>query len=153
MYEGGVRVPFAIRWPAALPSGKIVDAPVISMDIFPTALAAAGATHSGKPLDGVNLLPFLQGKAPAPERALYWRTFGGVDGAVREGRWKWVKRGNGGVGELYDLGADHQEQNDLAAARPAEAKRLETLWTQWSGQMAKPAWLDHIFDRERLGHK
>ncbi|MBL8211555.1 MAG: sulfatase-like hydrolase/transferase [Bryobacterales bacterium] len=153
VYEGGVRVPFALRWPAAVAGGRMVEDPVICMDIFPTALAAAGAKHTGKALDGVNLLPWLQGKAAAPRRPLYWRMFGGVEGAVRDGQMKWVKPGAGKAPELYDLASDKEEKNNLAGVRPEEAARLEKLWGKWSGEMAAPAWLDHIFDKERLGHK
>ncbi len=153
VYEGGVRVPFVMRWPAAVAGGRTVEDPVICMDIFPTALAAAGATHAGKALDGLNLLPFLQAKAAAPRRPLYWRMFGGVEGAVRDGRMKWVKPGAGKQPELYDLISDREEKNDLAASRPEEAARLEKLWTKWSREMAPPAWLDHIFDKERLSHE
>lgn len=150
LYEGGVRVPFVVRWPGSPLNGKTSDAPVTSLDILPTALAAAGVKPRARALDGVNLLPSLEGKAPfAMERSLYWRTFGGAGAALRDGNLKWVREVGRGA-ELYDLASDPSEKNNLAAARPEEARRLQAKWETWSAQMAKPAWLDHIFDKERL---
>src|SRR5438105_7810472 len=73
--EGGVRVPFVVRWPGRLPAGKTYDSPVIQLDILPTALAAAGASAKVESnLDGVDLLPYLGGqKTTGPHEMLYWR--------------------------------------------------------------------------------
>ena len=150
LYEGGVRVPFVVRWPGSPLMGKTSDAPVTSLDVLPTALTAAGVKPRARTLDGVNLLPALEGKSPfAVDRSLYWRTFGGAGAAMRDGNLKWVRDVGRGA-ELYDLASDPAEKNNLAAARPEEARRLQDKWERWSAQMAKPAWLDHIFDRERL---
>ena len=75
-WEGGVRVPFAMKWPAVLPKGKVLADPVISLDIMPTALAAAGiASPPGQPLDGVDLVPYASGKtAGRPHEVLYWKS-------------------------------------------------------------------------------
>ncbi|MBM3795237.1 MAG: sulfatase [Acidobacteria bacterium] len=119
VYEGGIRVPFVVRFPGRVPAGAAVDTPVISMDIFTTSLAAAGIpVDRSKPIDGVNLLE------PVPARALHWRMFGGDEGAIRDGVPKWVRRGANRPPELYDLAADPGEKNDLAAERPADAARL-----------------------------
>lgn len=138
VYEGGVRVPFVARWTGKLPAGTRYEHPVSSIDIFPTACAAAGvAVPKEKPLDGVNLLPFLNGrrKTAAHER-LFWRTGGGVLYAVREGNWKLVVRE--GRKELYDLGADVSESNDLAAAKPEVVRRLDAARLDWDRQLMKP---------------
>jgi arylsulfatase A-like enzyme len=147
--EGGIRVPFAVRWPGHLPAGTVYDRPVIQLDILPTALAAAGA--EAKPewhLDGVNLLPHLGGeKSPPPHEVLYWRL--GAQTAVRVGDWKLVRydttadgeRGGGvTAARLYHLAEDVGEAHDLAAKEPDRAKELEEVWRKWSAQMAKPLW-------------
>src|SRR5206468_147025 len=112
VYEGGIRVPFIVRWPGQLTPGKKYDHPVISLDIFPTAAAAAGVTLKPslrEKLDGVNLLPHLQGKAGGPpHERLFWRTGGGQLFAVRENRYKLVKL-PGASPQLYDLDADIAE--------------------------------------------
>ena len=148
VYEGGIRVPFAVRFPGRVPAGAVVDTPVISMDIFTTSLAAAGLpVDRSKPIDGVNLLE------PVPTRALHWRMFGGDEGAIRDGSMKWVKPGANRTPELYDLAADPGEKNNLAAARPADAARMAAAWNAWSRQMAEPRWLDHLYHREKLAGK
>src|SRR6476659_2325265 len=74
LWEGGIRVPCLMRWPAKLPKGKLVNQPSITMDLTATFLAAAGASPpSGRYLDGINLLPILTGQQPPQERTFYWR--------------------------------------------------------------------------------
>lgn len=151
LYEGGIRVPFVVRWPGGLPSGKTVSAPIISLDIFTTSLAAAGVAPKAKIVDGANLLPYLQGKSSVPpHERLYWRTFGGYGAAIREGSLKWTRPANDAPGELYDMTADPGEKNNIAASRPKDVERLQSAWNEWSSQMAKPLWLDHIFHKEQL---
>ena len=152
LYEGGIRVPFVIHWQGHLPSGKVVADPVISLDIFPTALAAAGIpVPKDRKIDGVNLLPYLEGRASSPpHRDLYWRTFGGVNFAMREGRYKLVRNGKSAP-ELYDLDADIGETNDLAAKEPQTVARLDASLKRWNGELVKPLWPDHIFDKHDAG--
>jgi Arylsulfatase A and related enzymes len=74
-YEGGIRVPFAVQWKKQIPAGKKYDHPVISLDIFATAAALAKVTPKN-PIDGKNLIPFVQGKEKsAPHDYLFWRNF------------------------------------------------------------------------------
>jgi arylsulfatase A-like enzyme len=137
-YEGGIRVPFLICWPAQLKPGEW-QAPVTSLDILPTALAAAGAAAAdGKAFDGINLLPLLKGEAPAPAfRDLFWCS-GSDEGwwAVRSGDWKLV--GEKGRLSLFDLARDVSEANDLAAKMPEKVAELTRLHDAWLAQMAKP---------------
>ena len=84
LFEGGIRVPFSITWPRGIPAGKTFDQPVTALDIFPTVLAATGVAAPDKQLDGVNLLPFLNGESnDAPHETLYWRYSDGAGYAVR----------------------------------------------------------------------
>src|SRR5262249_11739748 len=86
--EGGIRVPFVVRWRAKLPRGTTYDEPVCSIDLFPTACAAGGvAVPAHLKLDGVDLLPYLAGRAKGqPHERLLWRAGGGKTYAVRQGR-------------------------------------------------------------------
>jgi arylsulfatase A-like enzyme len=139
LFEGGVRVPFVVAWKGKLPAGKTYDLPVISLDIHTTALAAAGKeVERDWKLDGVNLLPYLQGKnAQPPHETLYWRF--GNQLAVRKGDWKLV-RVDGPELQLYNLAKDIGEQNDLAATEPDRVRELKTAWDAWNSQLVSPLW-------------
>jgi arylsulfatase A-like enzyme len=146
-YEGGVRVPFLVCWPAQLKPGEW-SSPVSALDILPTALAAAGvnvgatsvAGDSAKAeatLDGINLLPLLKGAAEPQPRDLFWCS-GSDEGwwAVRSGDWKLV--GEKGKIGLFDLSKDVSEANDLSAQAPDKVAKLTQLHDAWLAQMAKP---------------
>lgn len=139
VWEGGVRVPLVMHWPARLPAGKVYDKPVVSLDIAATTLAAAGAKASEKnPLDGVDLVPFVTGKDDGvPHEAIYWRY--GEQSAIRSGNWKLVKMPNAEP-QLYDLAADISESHDLAGAQPERVKALQETWGRWNAQLAEPLW-------------
>jgi arylsulfatase A-like enzyme len=147
-WEGGIRIPFGMKWPGHLPAGKVYDNPVISLDVFPTACAAAGAeTPKGVKLDGVNLLPFLGAtgmSSPSeskPHEALFWR-FGAPKWAVRDGDYKLVHMGKNGTAQLFDLSKDVGEQKDLSTEKPEIAKKLQAKFDEWNGQLEKPRWKD-----------
>ncbi len=130
LYEGGVRVPFLVSWPAKIKPG-IYEKPVIALDFLPTSLAAAGE-EVPKDLDGVNLLPFLTGEASGvPHETLFWRS-GGFDGkhSVRRGDWKLVSEGSKAP-ELFDLGADVGEAKDLAREKPEVVGELVAAIREW----------------------
>jgi arylsulfatase A-like enzyme len=139
VWEGGIRVPFIVQWKGHLPSGKVYDQPVISLDIHPTALAAGGIKPPvDAKLDGLDLMPYLAGnKTGAPHDALFWRF--GAQSAVRKGNFKLVKL-NQSAPQLFDLAADIGEKNDLASQKADVAKSLETTLKQWDSQLAKPLW-------------
>ncbi len=138
-YEGGVRVPFIVSWPAKLKGGTTCDVPLMSIDILPTALAAAGAERIGKlPLDGRNIFPALAGKADRIHEQLYWSSAGGKGAwAIRSGKWKLV--GLKDKLELFDLEEDKGESNDLSGKNPAQVGKLKTLHDAWLDKMAEPA--------------
>jgi arylsulfatase A-like enzyme len=139
--EGGIHVPFAMKWPGRIAAGSTFDSPVISLDIHSTALrAAGGAPPKEKPLDGVDLLPFVSGAAKgAPHDALYWRF--GEQRAIRHGDWKLLSLGGPGAAwELYNLKTDVSERNNLASAQPELVQQLRARFETWNAQMQPPAW-------------
>ncbi len=139
VWEGGIRIPFLIQWKGKLPGGKVYDQPVISLDIGATAAAAAGAAHGGgKPIDGVNLLPFVLGEAKQPpHETLYWRF--GQQHAIRQGNYKLLQR-NKQPQELYDLAADPGEQHDLAGEKREIVDQLNKSYSVWNAELAAPLW-------------
>jgi arylsulfatase A-like enzyme len=144
LYEGGIRIPFMMRWPGHLPAGRTYDEPVSSCDLFPTALAAAGVVAANpRPLDGVDLLPFLRsgGQGP-PHESLYWRY--NRSKALRQGDWKIVQQVAPRDGEkpwqLFNLKSDIAEANDLADAEPARRQQLVAVWERLNGEMVAPLW-------------
>lgn len=142
LWEGGIRVTWLAQWKGRIPAGRVLDTPVIQLDILPTALAAAGGTPQPEwKLDGTNLLPLLEGKTDKLDRdALYWRF--GVQYAVRQGDWKLVKAGLSQPVQLFNLKDDRNEKNDLAAAQPEKAKSLQALWDAWNAHNLPPRWED-----------
>ncbi len=136
-YEGGIRVPLLVRWPAAVPAGAVSDEPVTSVDYFPTVLEAVGVeADSERELDGVSILPHLRGEeaAEGPGRPLLWH-FPHYRGTVtpysivRLGDWKLIKRHEAPSFELYNLSEDLAEERDLAATHPQRVKRMDALLT------------------------
>ena len=136
--EGGFRVPFAIQWPGHLKGGVVSDQVISSLDLFPTAVALAGAEPpKDRVLDGVNLIPFLtKQRTASPHEVLCWRN--GANGAVRKGNWKLFKAGDRYW--LYDLSKDVGEHLDLAAANPEIVKQLKNEFAKWEQQMKQPLW-------------
>ena len=140
--EGGIREPFMMQWKGKLPAGKIYDKPVISLDIFPTALAAAGSdAPKGVKFDGVNLLPFLTGQSDdAPHDKLFWRF--GPQWAIRDGNYKLRRAEDESTAKLFDLSTDIAEKTDLTKDHPEIVKRLQGEFDEWNAQLEKPRWRD-----------
>jgi arylsulfatase A-like enzyme len=151
MYEGGIRVPFMVQWPGRLKAARTYDKPVISLDILPTAAAAAGAElPSGRKLDGVNLLPYLSGeKRQLPHEALFWRS--GQNHAARKGDWKLVKMGD--KTGLYNLASDIGEKKDLKAEKPDVLKDMQDAYERWDSQMIEPVWTRQRRQRKTIKKK
>jgi len=137
-FEGGVRVPFCMTWPSHVPRGKTYDMPVSSLDIFPTAVAAAGVElPTDRPRDGVDLAPYLNGSGHSrPHDTLFWRN--GPNWAIRKEDWKLFSAG--GHHWLFDLSADIGEMKNLAAKRPELVKQIIDIHHQWNRQMIAPVW-------------
>jgi arylsulfatase A-like enzyme len=138
VFEGGIRVPFIVRWAGRVPSGLEYAEPVIQLDVFPTVLAAAGVSLPGdREIDGVDLLPHLDGTSTAPPHAtLFWRY--GAPSAVRKGGWKLVKDGPG-PSQLFDIAVDVAESTDLAPSMPEVVSELESELADWQAQHVPPA--------------
>lgn len=150
VWEGGIRVTWMAQWKSTIPGNRVVNDPVIQLDVLPTALAAANvvaasaAKDSAKAettLDGVNLLPLLKGETDklAP-RELYFRF--GVQHAVRQGDWKLVKASKDMEPLLVNLTTDPGEQIDLSAENPAKKAELTALFDKWNASMQPPRWED-----------
>lgn len=140
LYEGGIRVPFFAVYPGHIPAGSTVALPVTSLDVFATASALAGIKpQTDHPLDSVDMLPVLEGKAHRPTHdALYWE-FPGFGAAVASGDLKLIVPKNAAP-QLFDLSKDIAEKDDLAAKRPEDVVRLRALLAQWQAQTVKPLW-------------
>lgn len=138
LFEGGIRVPFTASWPARWPGGTTFDPMVISLDVAATALAAAGASAAAdRPLDGVDLDPYLRGAASGvPHQALFWTTDritgAGVGYAVRTADVKLVRDRLAERPALYDVRADPGEAHDRLPDDPDTAARLAALWNDWN---------------------
>ena len=137
VHEGGIRIPFMAQWKGHLPAGKVYDKPVISLDILPTAVAAAGGRVSAN-VEGVDLIPHLSGqKAGSPHHALYWRYY--KQSAIRMGDWKLARHDEYGT-RLFNLASDPGEQNDLSAHNPDKVKELQAAWDKWNSRNVEPLW-------------
>jgi arylsulfatase A-like enzyme len=146
--EGGVRVPFLVKWPGHVPAGKVYDKPVVQVDILPTALAAADVkVPPNAQLDGIDLLPYLNNtKKDEPHSALYWRF--GDQMAIRQGDWKLVRydpvmdgmKGTATDAKLYNLADDISENKDLIKSEPDKAKALQAAWDEWNKSNVPALW-------------
>ncbi len=131
-YEGGIRVPFLVRWPGKIKPGTISDAPVCSIDVFPTVLDAVGvAPPAGGAIDGLSLLPHMKSAAETPlERdELIWhfphyRHAPGPYSILRKGPWKLIQFDEG-ISELYDLQNDLSEADNLAEKEPERVQAMQ----------------------------
>lgn len=138
LFEGGIRVPLLIAGSTVAKPGTTCDAPVASIDVYPTLLDLAGAKPTpGQTLDGTSLVPLLRGGAALDRRELFWHFPCYVgratpSSAIRSGSLKLIEFfEDGGTVELYDLATDPGEQRNIAAARPDTAKALASRLRTW----------------------
>lgn len=152
--EGGIRVPFLMRWKNHLPAGVVYQEPVISIDASTTAAALAGISTSD--LDGINLMPYLKDLNQKPTRALYWRFM--QQSAVRQGKWKYLRTADTGE-YLFDLSSPQPEAVNLLTQHPAIAQAMHKQLLNWSATLKTPGlptgnlvgsdkyWYDYYFPR------
>lgn len=148
LLEGGVRVPFVVRWPAGLPGGGTYDFPVSALDIFPTVLAAAGATEPLEPgRDGVDLMPHLRGEVDhRPHQKLYWRR--AIAAAIRDGDWKLIRLPDRPP-MLFNLAGDPGEQHDVHARHPDRVRAMMRDLFEWEVGTVHPKWVTAPMWRKR----
>jgi arylsulfatase A-like enzyme len=138
-FEGGVHTPFFARWPRRIPAGSTVLAPVGHVDVFATAVTAAGAPlPSDRPIDGTDLLALARSGATKRDRPLYWRS--GHYRAIRDGDWKLQVSERPEKTWLFDLRNDPHEKTNLADARPDQLRALTAALDAIDRQMVKPTW-------------
>jgi arylsulfatase A-like enzyme len=131
LWEGGIRVPLIMKWPGRIPAGKTESQVGIVMDLTATVLAAGGVTVPAEArLEGINLLPIVEGRSSRVERTLFFRITGTrQQRAVRQGEWKLLL--DAGDLLLFNLRTDIGERTDLAKEHPEIARRLRPLLAEW----------------------
>jgi arylsulfatase A-like enzyme len=134
LMEGGIRVPYVVRWPARTPAGATTDQLAITMDWVPTFFAAAGASaHPDYPSDGISLAKVLADPRAVTDRPLFWRMKHNDQRAMLLGRWKYLK-----VAEheyLFDVVTDERERANLAKRHPDRLAEMRAAWQQWDATM------------------
>jgi arylsulfatase A-like enzyme len=136
LWEGGIHVPGLARWPAALPKGRVSEQVAITMDFTATMLAAAGVKPE-RALDGINLLPILQGKQAPQDRTLCWRIdrAGFRQQAIRMGKWKLVTQPTSVGLLIFDLERDPSERRNLFYEHQEKVNELRDKLAQWDKEM------------------
>ena len=139
LYEGGIRIPWIIRWPGKVRAGTTCSTPVISTDVYPTILEVLALEPTpNQPIDGKSLVPLLIESGEFERDTIYFHypnyafhKKNRLGGAVREGKYKLIKRYGDGELELFDLEDDIGEKENLANRLPAVARRLEIKLENW----------------------
>ena len=145
-FEGGIRVPGIIRWPAVIPAGLVSDEPCLTFDFTASMIQLADAKRSReKPLDGIDIVTHIANRDPQLNRPLYWRKQRGkvVWKATRKGSMKYVAQEtpSNTKEHLFDLATDPRELNDLRDRKQEQFKQLKAAYTQW----------EHTVRRNRRG--
>ncbi|MCG8309254.1 MAG: sulfatase [Cytophagales bacterium] len=158
-YEGGIRVPFFVKWPGVVRAGAVSHAPILGMDIFPTLTEVIDVSIDAD-LDGESLLPILDGRKKALDRALFWhfpaylqmyradRSFDDSHdapywrstpcGVIREGDWKLIEYFESGKTELFNLKNDPGERNEMGSVKPKKKAEMYAKLKKWQQQTAAP---------------
>lgn len=136
LLEGGIRVPFAMRWPAMIAGGRDYTRPISSMDIAGTLASQIGVQiNPDKPLDGVDLIPYLKGeKSGDPQPVLFFRKFDQKQAAMVIGDLKYVDTGEAKL--LFNLRSDEGERVNIAKANAENMAQLAKLFDVWNARMA-----------------
>jgi len=139
-FEGGLKVPFMIRYPAMIGPGTVYDQPVISLDIFVTIASMIGAAlPADRVFDGVDLLPYISGqKAGAPHDRLFWRS--DFNKSVLKNGWKLIINEFDNSVQLYHLPSDTSEKNNQYKVHPELVRELSGEIDRWEEELVKPLW-------------
>jgi N-acetylgalactosamine-6-sulfatase len=140
-YEGGVRVPFILRWPGQVPAGRVDDTSVLSgMDWLPTICRLAGVTINAADFEGEDVAQtWLSGVAHGRSKPLFWKTSApNSDPSMRDGDWKFhgSHRRRGEV-QLYNVAKDPEERRNLADENPQMVKELSARLAAWVATLPK----------------
>ena len=129
LYDGGIRTPMVVRWNGSIRPAQVSDEIWSFWDFLPTAAELAGVKAPAG-IDGISVVPALQGKHLPKREYLYWEFHeGGFSQAVRLGQWKGVRRRTRTAPiELYDITTDPGEAKDMAAANPEVVRRVTELF-------------------------
>lgn len=151
-FEGGLKVPFLMKWKGHIPSGTVFRKPVISLDIFATVAAGLGVPlPADRTYDGVDLMPYLQGEMDkVPHEQLCWRS--DFNKAIRKGEWKYVVNEFDNTHALYRIATDSTENENLYLREPAVAAALSADLDKWEAEMVKPLWprvVNYVYKDEK----
>ena len=141
-FEGGIRVPFVMQWPKKIRAGIKYDKPIIALDIFATVASAAKAEKYIKnKIDGVNLLPYLNGdKNESPHEYLYWKNPDKDIDVVRDERYKYLRIKNEEY--VFDLKNDMSEESNIIDSSKPIYNRLKSKFKEWEKDMIDPIFMD-----------
>ncbi|RCL33891.1 MAG: hypothetical protein DBX01_05100 [Puniceicoccaceae bacterium] len=140
LWEGGIRVPFALKWPGVIPAKKMNHTFVSSVDLLPTFAAVSGADQFGPvATDGMNLMPLLQGEAGEyRDRAFFWRRGDMKNVAVRYRNYKYIMNRRTNEEYLFDLRKDISERDNMAVFMPDYTDALRTIQAKWEASVPDP---------------
>ena len=143
LWEGGIRVPGLVEWPARIKPASVTDVPVVTSDIYPTLvdLLKIKMPDQTQPLDGISIMPLLDGQMKArPKPIGFWHPDGdnimGELSAWNDNRYK-LHRLPGNKYELYDLSVDISEKTDIAASNPEIVERMKVEMEAWRQSVIK----------------
>ena len=141
-FEGGIRVPFVMQWPKKIRAGIKYNKPIIALDIFATVASAAKAEKYIKnKIDGVNLLPYLNGdKNESPHEYLYWKNPDKDIDVVRDERYKYLRIKNEEY--VFDLKNDMSEESNIIDSSKPIYNRLKSKFKEWEKDMIDPIFMD-----------
>jgi arylsulfatase A-like enzyme len=147
-FEGGVNVPFIMKWKGHIPEGLVYDKPVSSMDIFMTSVKEAECPlPEDRTFDGVNLIPYLTNEKHGwPHEVFYWKA--DHIQAMRTKDWKFLMSTRDNWIELYNISEDKYEQFDLYGEKPDTLKNMLRRYDKWKLELQPPLWpriMDHKF--------
>lgn len=153
MHEGGCHVPFIVHWPAGISKTGTFDGLVSALDIAATAVAVGDGDRLGNALEGVNLIPYLNGeKTGSPHQALYWRIEDGAAWGVRTVSTKYILDNHGATEpELFDMANDPYESTNIIEEAPERRAEMAKLWNEWNQSNTANAYLQSgAYQKERL---
>jgi arylsulfatase len=152
VHEGGIATPLIAYWPETVPGGGIQHSPIHIVDMMATFVDLAGIAYPSEhkesevqPMEGESFAPALRGEGWERERPILWEHEGNC--AVRDGRWKLVKKYPGDW-ELYDMVEDRTELNDLSEVNQPQVKKMVAAWEEWAERCGVLPW-DQLLAQHR----